>query len=42
MKDEGEKLSKEIKIEDGELKEFVECKIEIDKLERLAQFNNLL
>ena len=39
MKDEGKKLAKEIEIEDvGELKEFVGCKIEINKLERSAKF----
>ena len=33
-KDEGNKLAKEIEIEDvGKLKEFVGCKVEIDKLE---------
>ena len=39
MKDEGKKLANEIKIEDvGKLKEFVGCKIEIDKSERSAKF----
>ena len=39
MKDEGKKSSKEIKFEDvGELKEFVGCKVEIDKLEPSAKF----
>ena len=39
MKDEGKKLAKEIKIEDfGELKEFVRCKMKIDKSEQLAKF----
>ena len=34
VKDEGKKLLKEIKIEDvGKLKEFVGCKIKIDKSE---------
>ena len=35
VKDEGEKLAEETKIEDvGKLKEFVECKIETDKSKR--------
>ena len=39
MKDEGEKIAKEIEIEDvGKLKQFVGCKIGIDKLERSAKF----
>ena len=38
MKDEGKIIAKEIKIEDvGELKEFIGCKIEIDKLEQSAK-----
>ena len=43
VKDEGKKLAKEIKIEDiGELKEFIGCKIEIDKLEQSAKFTQLV
>ena len=39
MKEEGKKLAKEIKIEVvGELKEFVGCMINIDKLEQTAKF----
>ena len=39
VKVEGEKLAKEIKVEDvGELKEFVGCTIEINKSERSAKF----
>ena len=39
VKDESEKMAKEIKIEDvGKLKEFVGCKIEIDKSEQSAKF----
>ena len=38
VKDEGKKLAKEIKIEDvGELKEFVGCKIKMNKLESSAK-----
>ena len=39
MKDKGKKMVKEIEIEDvGKLKEFVGCKIEIDKSEHSAKF----
>ena len=39
VKDEGQKLAKDIEIKDvGELKEFIGCKIKIDKLERSAKF----
>ena len=39
VKDEGKKLAEEIKIEDvGEQREFVGCKVEIDKSEQLAKF----
>ena len=43
IKDEGEALAKEIKIEDvGKLKEFIGCKIKIVKLEQSAQFTQLV
>ena len=39
VKDEGKKMVNKIKIEDvGELKEFVECKVKIDKSEQSAKF----
>ena len=38
MKDEGKKLAKQIKIEDvGEPKEFVGCKININKMEKISK-----
>ena len=42
VKDKGKKLAKEIEIEDvSKLKEFVGCKIKIDKSEWLTKFTNL-
>ena len=39
MKDKGKKIVKEIKIDSvGKLKDFVECKIEINKSERSEKF----